>query len=157
MEFFTISQYFNKLQIALFLLLIMSLLAFSAVYLAVGGMPPDPRPEYLIAIPGAAVLDWCAAMIIFSKKIKSLRHQQGLGAKLEKYFRLTIVRYAILSSANLLLAGGLYLTRSDVFTGFFAGGLVLSAILWPTSQKVTRDLRLKGDEREMVLFRKDTL
>lgn len=157
MEFFTISQYFNKLQIVLFLLLIMSLLAFSAVYLAVGGMSPDPRPEYFVVIPGAAVLDWCAAMIIFNKKIKSLRHQQGLGAKLEKYFKLTIVRYAILSSGNLLLAGGLYLTGSDLFTGFFAGGLVLSAMLWPTSHKVTRDLRLRGDEREMVRFRRDTL
>jgi hypothetical protein len=54
-----------------------------------------------------------------------------------------------------LMALGLYLTLSDIFSGLYLAGLIVSAVLWPTCRKVTHDLRLKGDEREMVYFKKD--
>jgi len=156
MSFITITQYFNKLQIVLFALLIVPLLGFIALYFFVSGMPPDPRMEYYIIIPTAVLLDWLVAMIIFNKKIKSARNTQGLGAKLDKYFELTIVRYCILSSSSFILAVGFYLSKSDFFTAMYLAGLVLSGILWPTGRRVSDDLRLRGDEREMVYFKKDT-
>jgi hypothetical protein len=61
----------------------------------------------------------------------------------------------MLSSASLILAVGLYLSNSNVFTALYLAGLVLSGILWPTDRKVSADLRLRGDEREMVYFKKD--
>jgi len=154
MNFLTIGQYFNKLQSAILFLLIMPLLLFAALHVLVSEAPDDARKEYYL-IMAAALLDWLAAMIIFNKKIKSVRNQQGLGAKLDKYFNLTIVRYGILTSASLLLAAGWYLSRIDLFTWLYLGGLALSAILWPSPAKVSRDLRLRGDEREMVYFKKD--
>jgi hypothetical protein len=57
----------------------------------------------------------------------------------------------------LLLAVGLFLTRSDIFTAFYIAGLIFSAVFWPTSRKVSDDLRLRGDERQMVYYKKDTL
>lgn len=86
MNFLTIGQYFNKLQSALLLILVVPLLILSTLYLLTGGMPHDPRPEYFIIMVG------------------------------------------------LLLAG----------------------LLWPTSRKVSVDLKLRGDEREMVYYKKDT-
>ncbi len=86
-----------------------------------------------------------------------VRNEQGLGLKLEKYFKLTIVRFSLISSGSLMMALGLYLTKSDVFTWVYMGGLVLCGILWPTAPKIVNDLRLKGDEREMVYFKKDRL
>ena len=157
MDFITISQYFNRMQSALFILLIVPLLVFATVYVLVSGMPPDPRMEYYVIISAAVSLDWIMATLIFNKKIKSVRNEQGLGVKLDKYFRLTIVRYTMLSSANLLLALGLYLSRMDVFTALYVAGLVLAGLLWPTSRRVSGDLKLRGDEREMVYFKKDTL
>lgn len=156
MNFITISQYFNKLHTALFLLLIVPLLVFIALYFFLAGMPPDPQMEYLIIIPSAVLLDWLLATIIFNKKIKSARNAQGLGAKLDKYFGITIVRYRFLSAGSLMTALGLYLTRSDIFTGLYFACLIGCAALWPSSRKATRDLGLKGDEREMVYFKKDT-
>ncbi|MEX2232685.1 MAG: hypothetical protein WD824_11020 [Cyclobacteriaceae bacterium] len=146
MNFITITQYFNKLQIVLFSLLIVPLLVFIALYFFVDGITPDPRKEYLVIISSAVLFDWLMATIIFNKKIKSVRKAQGLGPKLDKYFGVTIVRFSLLSSASLILAVGFYLTKSDVFTALYVGGLVLAGLLWPTSSKVADDLQLKGDE-----------
>lgn len=156
MNFISISQYFNKLQSVLFLLLIGPLLVFIVLHLYGGDTSADAtRIEYLLVIGLAAVLDWLVATILFNKKIKSVRNAQGLGAKLDKYFGITIVRFAFLSSASLLMALGFYLSGSDVFTVIYLLGLMLSALSWPTSPRVSRHLRLRGDEREMVYFKKD--
>lgn len=155
MNFITIGQYFNKLHSALFLLLTVPLLVFITLYFSPAEMPPDPRMEFLIGLPSAALADWLLATIFFNKKIKSARNAQGLGAKLNKYFEITIVRYGLVSAGSLILAVGLCLTESDIFTGVYLAGLAGSAVLWPTSRKVARDLALRGDEREMVYFKKD--
>ena len=155
MNFITINQYFNKLQIVFLVMLILPLLVFITLYFFAEENHPEARLEYYIAISSLALLDWFLAMIIFNKKIKSARNAQGLGAKLEKYFNITIVRYCFLSSANLILALGFYLTRGDLFTALYLLSLILSAFFWPTGPKVSRDLALRGDEREMVYFRKD--
>ena len=155
MEFITITQYFNKLQAALFLLLLVPLLVFIALYFVEDGTLPDSHWEYSI-ISAAVLTNWLVTMIISAKKIKSARNEQGLGAKLEKYFGITVVRFSFLSAGNLLLAVGLYLTGSDAFTALYVAGLVLSAILWPTGKRVSKDLKLRGDEREMVYFKRDT-
>ena len=155
MNFITIAQYFNKLQIFFFLLLMMPLLLFIALYIFFPEYPAEPRREYFIIILGAAFVDWLLAAIIFNKKIKSARNAQGLGAKLEKYFHITIVRYTFLSSAGLILAVGFFLTASDVFTCVFLLSLVFSAFCWPTGPRVSKELMLRGDEKEMVYFKKD--
>ena len=155
MNFITISQYFNKLQSALFTLLIVPLLVFSALYYFAGGEETDPPIAHYVIIGATVFGGWVAAMVIFDKKIKSSRNEQGLGVKLENYFRITIVRHSILSVASLLLALGLYLTGSDFFTAMYIAGLVLSGLLWPTGRKVSNDLRLRGDERQMVYYKKD--
>lgn len=156
MRFFTITQYFNKLQSALFMLLMGPMLVFIGLYFYLAGKPADPRMEYIVFISLAIALDWLAAMILFNKKIQLTRKAQGLGAKLDKYFRLTIVRYGFLASSHLLAALGFYLSGSDLFAAIYAGGLTLSAFLWPSSRKVCSDLKLRGDEREMVYFKKDS-
>lgn len=156
MNFITIGQYFNKLQSILFILLIVPLIVFSALHYFISGHQPEPRIDYYVIIGAVVFVDWVMAVVIFDKKIKSSRNEQGLGVKLDKYFRITIVRHGILSSASLLLALGLYLTRSDFFTAMYVAGLGLSGILWPTGRKVCNDLRLKGDERQMVYYKKDT-
>lgn len=156
MNFITISQYFNKLQIVLFALLIAPLLVFISLYSFAPEFTSELPMQYIMIIAAVALFDWLMAMIIFNKKIKSVRKAQGLGPKLDKYFAITIMRFSLLSSASLILAGGFYLSKSDIFTALYAAGLVLAGFLWPTSSKVSDDLQLKGDEREMVYFKKDS-
>jgi hypothetical protein len=157
MNFINISQYFNKLQSAVLLLLIVPLLVFIALYVYGRELPSQAPQVYVLILPALVTFDWLVIMIICNKKIKSLRSVQGLGVKLEKYFRLTILRYGTISAGNLILAMGLYLTRNDLFTWFFLGGLVLSGLVWPRGPKVSNDLHLKGDEKQLVYFVKDNL
>jgi hypothetical protein len=155
MNFITITQYFNKLHSVLLVLLMVPLLAFIALYFFLNGLPTTSGKEYVIIIPATVLIDWLVAMLIFNKKIKSAANEQGLGVKLDKYFQITIVRYSLFSSGSFILALGFYLSGNDLFTALYLVGLVLAGILWPTGRKICSDLRLKGDEREMVYFKKD--
>lgn len=155
MTFITIGQYFNKLQIVFVVLLIMPLLAFIALYTFAQAASAETSTEYYTVIPGVALLEWLFGLITFDKKIKSARNAQGLAAKLDKYFFATIVRSGFLASASLVLAAGYFLTRNEAFTGLYLVSVFLSLIFWPTGPKVAGELRLKGDEREMIYFKKD--
>ena len=77
--------------------------------------------------------------------------------KLEKYFYITIVRYIVFAMACLILASAFYLTRDDLLTDLFAVNLLVMGLLWPTARRVCNDLKLKGDEREMVYYKRDQL
>ena len=157
MNFISIHQYFSRLQSVFFALLVLPMLAFIALYFFSDEYQPDPRIEYYVLIISAVLLDWVMAMVIFNKKIKTARNAQGLGAKLEKYFHITTVRYCFLCSSGIILAIGFYLSGSDVFTIMYLAALMLSVLLWPTGPRVSRDLMLRGDERQMVYFKRDVL
>ena len=157
MDFFTIEQYFNKLFSALFVILLVPIGAFIGSYLR--SVDPIAMPMnfsddhyYLAAI---VVADWVLIFILFNKRIKSIRNGQGLRVKLEEYFRLTIVRYICGALGCLVLAYGFYISNDGAYTGTFVVSLLVLGLLWPTSPKVCRDLKLRGDEREMVYYKKD--
>ncbi len=156
MSFISIHQYFNKLQILFLVLIMVPLLAFIGThFLSEQNAPASPVLSYVLI--GCAVLDALLGVAMFNKKIKSARNAQGLGAKLDKYFNITIVRYSFLSSSGMILAVGFYLTRNDLFTVLYVAGLLFSVMVWPTGPRVSADLMLRGDEREMVYFKKDAL
>jgi hypothetical protein len=157
MTFINIRQYFNRLQIAVLFLLIVPLLLFIGLYLYVSGMPPVRFSKYFIVFPAIAFADWVMMMVMFNKKIKALRLASGLGLKLEKYFWLTVTRFSMISSASLVLAVGFLFSRNDVFSWLFVAGLLLCVFFWPTTSRVSNDLALKGDEREMVYYKRDGL
>jgi hypothetical protein len=117
----------------------------------------QPHESELMVVTGIVISLWSFVFIFGIKKIKSARNGQGLRAKLEKYFLLTIVRYSVFSTCSLILAVAFYLTRDDIFTLFFIAQMLLCGFLWPFSSKVSNDLKLRGDEREMVYYRKDSL
>lgn len=155
MDFFTIAQYFNKLNSVLFLMMMVPLLGFITIYFFPNPSAVGPWNATVVGIFLLVALGWIMTKIHFDKKIKSARNAQGLGAKLDHYFQITIVRFGFLSGLWLLLALGLYLSDNDIFAVVYFAGLGLSAAHWPTAGKACRDLKLKGDEREMVYFKKD--
>lgn len=156
MSFISIRQYFNKLQIAFLAVMIPPLLVFIAVYLLpVRGFTVTGSWHY-VAVPLLVLLDWMLAIITFNKKIKSVRNEQGLGKKLDKYFYITIVRYCLVSSSGLILVAGFVMTSAQIFTTLYIVTLLMSMVFWPTGPRVARELMLRGDEREMVYYQKDT-
>ena len=158
MHFITIGQYFYKLFSAVLLILLVPIMAFIMVYLQVPEAEAEEQQSLalLIQLSFVVVFIWLLIFLLFAKKIKSTRTAQGLRAKLEKYFYLTIVRYLLIALGCIVLAYGFQTTKNDWFTGLFVLNLTFAGLLWPTASKATRDLKLRGDEREMVYFKKDT-
>jgi hypothetical protein len=159
MQFDSIPQYFYKVYNTVLFIMLVPLLTFIAFYLLPMKRPIefDEYPEQFITYASIVLTLWMIMFIFFNKKIKTLRNDQGLRRKLEKYFRLTIVRYSLIALSAFVLAAGFFLTRNDWFTLGFLFHLLMAGLLWPRSAKVTRDLKLRGDEREMVFFKKDIL
>lgn len=159
MQFISITEYFYKLYSAILLITLPPITSFIALYLQPVELQKDieKEPKAFLLFSTAVLFLWAAMLIFFNKKIKSLRIRQGLRQKLEKYFGLTIVRYLTFCLTGMVLASGFYVLRNDFFTYFFVVQLLLAAMLWPMPSKVSRDLKLKGDEREMVYYKKDVL
>ena len=159
MQWITIGQYFYKLYSVVLLILLVPIAAFIFLYWQPIGNDAQQALVLENAFPPLviALISWLLMFFFYNKKIKSIRNDQGLRLKLEKYFRLTIVRYILGVLGTLALAYGFYVTGDNRFTGIFVAGLVMLGLLWPTSSKVCRDLKLRGDEREMVYFKKDYL
>lgn len=156
MEFISIGQYFHKLYSTVLCIVLLPVLMFSIAYvLPVPAGSSSHSLPLLLALSVVVVSDWLIILISFNKKIKSIRQHQGLRLKLEKYFRLTIVRYTLIASGCVVLAAGLFITRNDLFTVFFVINLMLTGLVWPVPSRVSNDLRLRGDEREMVYYKKD--
>ncbi len=138
------------------MILLLPIVVFIVIYFQVSQAADAVQP-WQTFIPFSAIVgtDLLFMFIFFNKKIKSIRNGQGLRLKLEKYFQLTIVRYSFGVISCLVLAYGFYITKDDIFTALFIFCLIVLGMLWPTAAKVCRDLRLRGDEREMVYFKKD--
>ena len=69
-------------------------------------------------------------------------------------FRLGFVRAeesVSTSPGSVLMAIGLALTSHAYFTIYFSISLLWLFFIWPTPSRVSKDLKLKGDEKKMVL------
>src|SRR5688572_16191460 len=121
MQWITLGQYFYKLYSAVLLILLVPIFAFIFIYWrlidaeAPAVIFKNATPLFIIPL-----LSWLIIFFSCNKKIKSIRKDQGLRLKLEKYFTLTIVRYILGVVGCLALAYGFYLTRDNRFTGLFA-------------------------------------
>jgi hypothetical protein len=118
----------------------------------------DPADVTLleVVILGVVMAYLTAVHVIAVRRLRKYRVQAGLGNKLDRFYEIVLLRMSGNAVSSLLLALGLLLTASMSFGITFI--LLLGWILfqWPTSAKVCRDLALKGDEREMVFYKKDS-
>jgi hypothetical protein len=159
MEFNSMKEYFFKLRNALYFTLLIPLILFIGIlYLYVGQWAIDVKQSLLLEsfLLFLMIADWLIGLLFFRTRLKKIRRQVGLGIKLEQYYWLTIVRSWINILACLFPAIGFLLTSNFMLAYIFGFDLVLVFIFWPRARKVCHDLKLKGDEREMVLYKKDS-
>lgn len=160
MKFSSLQEYFYKLQTILFLLILAPLVAFM---IAIGGLltnPPYQETEgqkmlYVgIAVCFLALVMNVVATFLFRRTMKGVSKMVGLSLKLDHYCSATVMRYSIGAVSNLVLVVGFFFTGHFIFACMFGATIVLFFITWPWSSKVCADLKLKGDEKEMVLYKK---
>lgn len=165
MKYNSIKEYFYKMYNLLYLMMLVPLLTFVVVYwqMLEGNLygpfygEKDFSLILLIAMGVIVFSDWMVSFFFFSKRLGSIRKIQSLGIRLDQYYSLTIVRFGIILSGSLVLAVGFCLTENQFFTMVAISNLVLVLLVWPRTAKVCNDLQLKGDERMLVLYKKDRL
>lgn len=161
MKFNSLQEYFYKVQAVLFLLILAPLLTF--ICLVTGPLGAyDGLTEYhakfaLVLLGLLALLNYGVATYRFNKKVTQISRKVGLSLKLDEYYHATLVRYSMGVMSCLVLVIGFFLTQHIVFTLLFGLMLLLFLLAWPRPQKACNDLNLRGDEKEMVLYKKHTL
>lgn len=163
MNYHSLSQYFYKLYARMFMMVLLPIGVFIFLYQAretqwLPEAKPDIEPELIVyAAVIIAFMDWLMALLIMYVGLKRVRKEVSLGERLSRYANLTTVRSALFSSGMLILAIGYHLSQHQWLTIGFMVSLILPAIFWPVPGRVCYDLRLKGDERMMILYKMDKL
>lgn len=159
MKFNSIREFFNTLYNILYGILLVPLLIFMYLYLEQQSgslMSQIVESSLLVWVLSLVVIfEWAMSFVIFHKGMKAVDQRIGFGERLEKYRAITIVRYAIISSSCFVLTVGFYLTQHQVFSALFVMGMILQSSFWPTTYRVAKHLKLKGEEREMIIRKKD--
>ncbi|MBX2967077.1 MAG: hypothetical protein KF845_13105 [Cyclobacteriaceae bacterium] len=159
MNYLSVAQYFYKLYARLFVLVLIPAGVFIFLYQALQAvwlpLPElDIEPEIVVYAAGfIAGAVWLTAFLIMHIRLKRIRKIVSLGERLSRYAKLTTVRSVLFSAGMLVLALGYYLTQQQWLTVAFMISLLLPAIFWPAPARVCYDLRLKGDERMMILYK----
>jgi len=163
MKFHSLGQYFYRLYALLFALILIPLGVFIFLYqaLQVGILPQVdlslPAQHVIYVIGGVVITVWLLSYIIFFRRVRAIRKIFSLGDKLSRYATLTIVRSVMFSIGLLVLIIGYYFTESQWLTIAFIASLVIPLLFWPVPARVCNHLKLKGDERMMVLYKMDDL
>ena len=160
MKFNSVKEYFYKLNNSGYQLMMVPLIIFTFYYsqsliklprLAILNQETSRILFFALGLSSAIVLT--IVQIVTEKKAGVIAKEVGLGIKLEKLGTALTRKLVTLSLTVLLMPLALLFTGDSYFSVAF-GVLVLWYFLqWPTPGRVCRLLKLKGDEKEMVISR----
>jgi hypothetical protein len=155
---FTLKEYFYKLYNRGMVMMLLPIAEFLAIYyLILSGFLPAIVDEeiavkiLLILIPIIVLVVLTIVQLETSKRLKKIADEPGLGRKLDLYFPVAKRKINSLVMVSFFLAIGFFLTSDERFSIYFGVIILWCFWQWPSPYKVSRDLKLKGDEREMVI------
>jgi hypothetical protein len=159
MKFNSVKEYFLKLNNTGYQLMMIPLILF--IYFYTQSYFYDSQPliepplgDYLLLIfIGLSVVVLTMVQIHTRKKAIRIATEVGLGIKLEKLGSVLIVRMVWKAVVTLLMPLGLVATGNQLFSVLFGVTLAWFFLQWPTPGRISDLLKLRGDEREMVMSR----
>ncbi len=160
MIFFSIREFFYKLNTIGFILLLLPLIVF--VYLYLHAIETDAtiiqegdHSRLLVLFIFVLLIDLTIVHLLWILRIKKLKGLLELSKKMDGYFVLVLVRSVAYSLACLMMGLGFFLTESFYFTGLFILIILLLMIQWPTASRFSNQFDLRGSERDMVMNNRD--
>ncbi len=157
MKFNSVKEYFYKLNNTGYQLMMVPLILFIYFYSQSYFYDSQPLIEprfnsYLLyALIGISVITLTTVHRRTRNKATRIASEVGLGIKLEKLGSVLIGRMIWKAMITLLMTLGLLATGNQVFSILFCATLAWFFLQWPTPGRVADLLKLRGDEREMVL------
>ncbi|PZR38002.1 MAG: hypothetical protein DI538_10790 [Azospira oryzae] len=158
MKFSSIKEYFYRLQSRCYALLLLPLVLLITQYLFQRFahlnlvLLDEEIVFYLkIIVPFVAVLELTSVHLVVYLKLKSIRQMKGMGDRLDRYASLATLKMSIGVSSSVIVLVGFMLTAEEWFIGFFMICLLYILLQRPTPKRLSGQLQLKGDERELIL------
>jgi hypothetical protein len=161
MKFNSVKEYFLKLNNTGYQLMMIPLILFIYFYTQSYFYDSQPLIEpgwgdnLLWVFIGLSIVVLTIVQIHTTKKANRIASEVGLGIKLEKLGSVLIVRMVWKAVITLLMPLGLVATGNQLFSVLFGITLAWFFLQWPTPGRVANLLKLRGDEREMVMSRGD--
>lgn len=91
----------------------------------------------------------------YKKEIQIARNLGTLEEKLSRLFKGYLIKYAFIELASFISAAAFFLTHDHLYTAVYVGILFLMSLNRPLPEKHARDLLLKGEERDIVIKKKE--
>lgn len=157
MKFNSVKEYFLKLNNTGYQLMMIPLILFIYFYTQSYFLDSQPLIEpltgdyLLLSLIVLSVVVLTIVQIKSAKKANRIAAEVGLGIKLEKLGSVLIARMVWKAAITLLMPLGLVVTGNQLFSVLFGITLAWFFLQWPTPGRVSELLKLRGDEREMVL------
>ena len=158
MNFSSIKEYFYRLQSRCYALVLLSVMLLIAIYAAqrfanLIFTTNDVQLIFVlkIALPVLAVLELTSVHLVAYLKLKKTRKLKGMGERLDEYASLLTLKMIAGVSASFFMLAGLAFTADQLFIVFFALALLSILFQRPTPSRLSKQLKLKGDERELIL------
>jgi hypothetical protein len=160
MNFNSVKEYFYKLNNTGYQLMMVPLLVF--IYHYASAYAFNTRVLITNTVLTSSILIGVVAVVLLSLTVvhffvrvraAKISKQTGLGLKLEQLGSVLMTRLITLALSTLTMPVGLVLTHHIGFTVGFVVLLAWFFFNWPTTTQVSNLLKLKGDEKEMVLSR----
>jgi hypothetical protein len=158
MKFSSIKEFFYKLQSMCYAFLLLPL----SVLIALSALPQrfitpfwieDNYTIMLLRVifPLLALIELTTVHWVIRTKLKIILTLPSLGDRLDKYVPLAYLRTGSAVGVALVMLLGLFLTGDVWFTGYTVVMLII--IFWqrPTPESVSRQLQLRGNEKELIL------
>ncbi len=162
MNFFSVKEYFYKVNTIGFILLLLPVIVFLYVHVdALQSIPvvtdPGQKNLLLLLIMAFAATILTIVNLVWRSKINRMRSANELSRKMEGYFVLFVIRNGAYAAALLLITLGYYATHSIYFTGGFLVVVLVLFAQWPGPARFCMAFELKGAERDLVLHNRDIL
>lgn len=160
MKFNYVRDYFIKLSNLGYQLMMLPLILFILYYSqSIVKLPSltlfDEQISRIIffVVGGMSVIFLTAVEILFQRKANVIVREVGLGIKLEKLEKIIKRKLKWISGVVLLMPLMLLFTNDNYFSIAFGVLMLWYFLQWPTPGRVCRLLKLRGDEREMIITR----
>ncbi len=164
MKFTSIKEYFYKLYNVCYFVTLIPLALFIYLYMQmqVGEInsyvqEPDHILIAQVGLFSLVLFSLTTVHLVVKKKMNTLSREFSLGDKMDRYYYLSLARVGGGAIGSTVMGAGLFLTGSEIFSGFFLMILLWMAFHFPTPARLCAELKLKGDEREMVLYKRESL
>ena len=160
MNFFSVKEFFYKLNTIGFILLLLPLVVFVFLHFYTLATSPaivdtDQLAVLFLVLCSMVAIVLTIVHLLWRERMKRLKGLNELARKMDGYFVLFVLRNGAYAAGSLVMSAGFYLTGSVYFTGAFLFLLLALVIQWPRPVNFCNAFGLRGPERDLVLYNRD--